>query len=295
MRDDLPSPWDWANEHDPPADLSEVLERADGLWESGRSNDAITLLDEAIQHADVSGDLDDESVLALHLARARRLGEASRFTDLLEACRQSIDFAWERSLARSHLAALAVILHALTLAEIGRKTESMVELDEIAETFGHEDDPALRAVAASALRYKARELAEVRSLDDGEEALATLTSCYGSDVAPAVRAEAALGMAELAIYFIQAGKRRRALRLASQMLARYEGSRDADIRAALAVAYVSKIHILPRQGRLIAAIRCILAFVRFVGTDPEPKVVQAVLSHHPKGEKLLRHAATFNS
>lgn len=295
--DDLPAGGDRDDAQGRWTVASAAIQQADGCFGRGDTDGALSVIDRALDDEYAAEEVHDERVSFLLLVKARYLAEAGHADEALAVREQAIERTDDSAAAHwnQRVVAHPRLLHAVVLAEIGRPREALAEYDHIATAWADEDEPHLREGAATALRYSARLRAELGRENEADAALNHLIDRYGSDPVPSVRAEAALGMAHAAILLTRANKRKKALLRASQVLNRYRGSQNADIRAALAAAHVCKLHILLRRLRLVAYVRAVVDFMHFIGPNPELKVVAAVKTAHPKAEKLLRRARTFNS
>lgn len=79
--------------------------------------------------------------------------------------------------------------------------------------------------------------------------------------------------------------------IAETVITRYGSSTEPETRAAVAIALSSKAVASFRRGRLLTCWRANWALLEFLGSNPEPEVVEALHEAWPKkADRLLRLA-----
>lgn len=188
------------------------------------------------------------------------------------------------------LLALSRLLVAQTLDTGSRCSESAQALSDVASFYGTDDDPHIRSVAAWALQNRFYCLVQLGDLDGVGAAWESVRDQYGGETHPAIRTAVARAGRRAAVAFWNADRAADALRTSEEVIGAYRSDPEADIRADTVAAMIVRYSSL-RRRRLVARWRALTELVHFVGSNPEPEVVEAIRATHPESaDWLLRRA-----
>jgi hypothetical protein len=125
-------------------------------------------------------------------------------------------------------------------------------------------------------------------LDGVEVAWESVRVQYGAETHPAIRCRVAGAGWWAARGLLKAKRRADALRISEEVVGTYGSDTEADTRAhVVAVMYVR--HSALRLRQVAARQRALDDLIHFVGSNPEPEVVE-VIRAHKKADLLLRAA-----
>lgn len=258
---------------------------------AGDLDGALATLDDGLATVGLDGGAEDELALLLH-TKAVTLGLAARYDEaeaLFHRVLELIEGREDEAELRL-LQALCWLGMALLLSERGNHANAKEALLDVELLYVADDDPDIRAVATSALGFRIGELLRLGELDEALEHWEVLRVSHGADPDPAVRADVAVAGRTTALALLEARRTSLALATARRVIALYRAETDPDIRAAVAVAMLARLVALWRRARLLAVWRETRALVLFLGSNPEPQVVEAMRSAGPYGAALVRRA-----
>lgn len=179
----------------------------------------------------------------------------------------------------------------LVLDERGEHVAADQAFSDIASFYGRNEDPAIRAVAVVSLAARIRAIIDAGDLDRIRPAWESLRSFYGADLDHRVRLEVARAGGLAAVGLARAGRRADALAACEEAIALYQHDTDPAIRADVAAIMWARLEMLPRTTRLRTRARAARELLHFIGSDPEPEVIEAMREVNPKyAEKILRRA-----
>lgn len=176
------------------------------------------------------------------------------------------------------VAAVRSVEMALALGERGQHAEAGEALLNVASSYENEHDPTIRVVAASALALRVGELLKSHDFTAARAGWQSLRESYGRDPDPRVRAEVAFGGTTTALGLLASRHADGALATTEEVIALYRNETDPHIRANVAVALWARGHEL----------------LCFLGSNPEPEVIEALRIVTPDAEELVRRAQEVN-
>lgn len=182
------------------------------------------------------------------------------------------------------------LLIAQTLHYDGQYAAAAQASSDVASFYGTDEDPFLRGIAAYAIQYRIRALIRLGDFDEAVAAWRSLCSNYGADDNVTVRTAVAAAGQAAAVGFLKADRTDDASRAADEVARLYENDTDAMTRAHVVAAMIVRYSALPRR-RLLARSQALTALFHFVGSNPEPEVVEAIRETHPgSADWVLRKA-----
>lgn len=287
----------------------DLFRALDWELESGEDSDGRALLVEALEHK-LAGDLDaaldaidrallqaelevvaDDAVLALALlTRGAVLVLLERSEEAHVVCAQVRELTKNGSGELAFLDGFARCLTAALLNARGQGAEPIELFRSVAAELCDSADPRFRGLATLAHACLIRLLLESRRVGDGLAEWRALLEVSRDDPAAEVQAKVARA-GDVAARLLVKRRPSLARSVAETVITRYGSSADPDTRAAVAIALSSKVVACFRRGRLVSCWRANSALLEFLGTDPEPEVVEALREAWPKkAERLLRLA-----
>lgn len=259
----------------------------------GDSRAALGTLDRGLEAAGLDNRTDAELAVLLG-AKAMILIETGRHDEALVLFNRLLEVTEDGEELLHPLNVLSRVGMALLLAEQGQREEALAALSNVASAYASEDDPRIRAAGVSALTHRIRELAELGRFEAARAEWLSLRASHGADPEPKVRAEVASGGKTATILFVDRRRYRLALKTADEVMALYRTETDPEIRAAVALTMWSRLTALRRRLRLVGFWRGSQDLMRYIGSEPEPELVEAIRDAHPRGEAVLRHARVLN-
>lgn len=179
---------------------------------------------------------------------------------------------------------------ATVLSDRGEYGAAERAMSDVASFYEGDDDPALREVAARALASRVHALSGSGESDRIRPAWESLRTAYGGDLDPWVRRHVARGGAIAAVGLRRARRRAEALATCDEVIELYRSDTDPAIRGEVAVTMMTRLGSIVRPWRF-PRLRAVEEVLHFIGTDPEPEVIEALRQANPKAaEKLLRLA-----
>ena len=179
---------------------------------------------------------------------------------------------------------------AAVLRDRGEYAAAERAMSDVASFYEGDDDPALREVAARALAARVHALICSGESDRIRVAWAKLRTAHGGDLDPEVRRDVARGGVIAAEGLRRARRKAEALATCDEVIGLYRSDTDPAIRGDVAVTMYVRLWSLLRPWR-IPRLRRVEEVVDFVGSDPEPEVIEALRHADPKAaEKILRLA-----
>jgi tetratricopeptide (TPR) repeat protein len=260
---------------------------------SGGDNDAaLATLDRGLEAA-VLDDPSDAELAALIGTKAVILGDVGRYDESLVLFDRVRDVTQDAEGFLGQLHVLSRVSSAVLRSEQGHREEAVEALRGIAADYADSQDPRLRAAGVFALACRIRGLAELGRFEEARADWAALRDGYGADPDRKVRAEVAAAGKNLTIASVERKRYSLALGTADEVVALYRAETDPEIRAAVLVTMCARLPALRRRLRLLRFWHAIQDILRFIGSEPEPELIQA-MRDQPRGERILRQARVFN-
>jgi tetratricopeptide (TPR) repeat protein len=295
--DDLLRGLDWEIEEIEDGDARELVSEAIDVYRSGEVDDALDTVERALVQAEVEATADDTVVAELLILRATCLAKLKRMDEAIVVCQHFRDITGDRDGFLRFLHGLGTTLEALLLAERGEHSKAIDYLTEVVDDFADDQEPRRRALAVDAQGYRIRQVLE---LDQPHAAVAqwkTLLDGFGGDPDATVLAAVAGAGADAATFLLIKAQVASAHSVAADVIERFESRSEGDIRASVALAMCCRWAAFRRRGRMFAYWRSFQEFLAFVGTDPEPEIVEAIREAYPpkKAARLLSAARVAGS
>jgi tetratricopeptide (TPR) repeat protein len=177
------------------------------------------------------------------------------------------------------------------LADRGEYAAAERALGDVASFYEGDHDPAFRSVAARAL---ACHIHALFPLGDGPRirlAWEELRTSYGGELDPRIRRHVARGGVTAALGLSNARCKEEASATAEEVIELYRSDTDPTIRADVAVA----MWMQARWWWPFPRIRANRDFADFLGSDPEPEIIEALRHATPKADRILRYARQANA
>jgi hypothetical protein len=286
---------DWEPDRDDWGEVDAVAcyEQAQDQFTGGDLQAALATLDaglETVGHKDDPSTTEQAFLLAtkaLILVRGEQFDPAipilDRVTELTDDSEQ---------LLRLNLFGHALV--SMLLAYRGEYEPALAAVTPYATTYLHDDRLDIRAAGIEVYGRRLSVLVYSDRIDDAEREWRDLRTDHASDADPEIRAAVASAGEGQVVALLERKKNRQVLAMADDILSLYRTEAHPKIRAHIAIVLWVRLIALRRRGRVLAFSRGLRDFVRFVGSDPEPEVVEA-MKRYPRGEGLVRNIKIVNS
>jgi hypothetical protein len=186
--------------------------------------------------------------------------------------------------------ALGRLLVGRTLETCGELFESAQALSDVASFYGTEADPIMRAVAVWALDDRIFALLKLRDFTGAGAAWESVRAQFGAEIHPAVRSRVADAGMRVAVGLLRNEQTEDAVRAATDVIDRYEQDTQTSTRSYVAVAMMVRLVALPKR-QIRARTRALQDLRHFIGSNPEPELVEAMREAHPEvADWVLRGA-----
>lgn len=164
-------------------------------------------------------------------------------------------------------------------------------LSDIAAFYATDEDAHLRAIAVSAIESRIRALNQLRDVDQVRAAWDSVRIEYATETHPEIRTHVAGAGRWTAVCLLKKAQRdEEALKACEEVIELYGSDTDVETRANVGSAMMLRYSLLPRR-RLVARWQALRHLFHFVGSNPEPEVVEAIRETHPgSADWLLRRA-----
>lgn len=300
MDSDLYSSLDWDPDEERPGDdrPHRVVVRWAALRRQARAGDplgALATVEQGLAAVGLGGGTDRDLGLFLHM-KALLLPDLGRWEEAVLCEQQVVELAAaseEEDLEL--LGAHARMWLAQLRREQGKLDEALQGLADLAASYASDDDPKLRAIAASSRGFMILHLVETGHFDEARRAWHFLSEAFSKDPDVLVRREVAKFGDLAARAFVHTGHVALGLATAERVIALYRTETDAKIRARVVVAICIRLSELRRKLHVITFWRAQYDLFRFLGSEPEPEVIDAFRTAHRRANHLLRAARIYNN
>lgn len=184
-----------------------------------------------------------------------------------------------RNVARN--LAFGRLLIAEVLGTVGDLSEADQALSDVASFYETDEDPFMRAVAVSAIEDRIRVLIKLHDLDGVKAAWDSVLAQYGTETQPPIRSRVAACGRWAAAGFQMAQRTRDVLSTSAEVIDLYQSDSEAATRAHVAATMIVRYLALPLT-RQRARMRARGELHHFIGSSPEPEVVEALTETHRK-------------
>lgn len=242
--------------------------------------------------AAVEADLQDEEspeTLATKVLMLVQLGESEE--RIAESAQRLIELAESEGVNLPEQLAVGRLLLAVCLASSCRRfSEAADAFSDVTAFYSADDDPYIRGLAVWAIEERINALVQLGDLDGVVASWETARTDFSADVRAPVRCRVAAVGRNAATALLKAERKGDAHTIADEVTRLYQSDTEVMTRAQVVGAMMVRYSALPRW-RVRSRAPALRDLWHFIGSDPEPEVVQAIRTLHPgSAEWLLRKA-----